>query len=97
MKVGSGSSSMADDDMARRPSTFDASSTPSLLPCLSSPPSEREARSVKWNTRNVLGSTFSFFLFFFFRFDVNVNLDSFSSRLVSFRGGKKGGRGGIGG
>lgn len=65
MKVGSGSSSMADDDMARRPSTFDASSTPSLLPCLSSPPSEREARSVKWNTRNVLGSTFSFFLFFF--------------------------------
>lgn len=62
MKVGSGSSNMADDDMARRPSTFDASS---LLPCLSSPPSEREARSVKWNTRNVLGSTFSFSFFFF--------------------------------
>lgn len=56
MKVGLGSSSMADDDdeLTVPPPSFDAS-TPRFLPYLSPPP------SVKWNTRNVLESTFSFF------------------------------------
>lgn len=85
MKVGLGSSSMADDELTVPP----LSMLPLLVaPSLSFLPSLGEGSSVKEYTKHI---RVYFFIFFFF-FCLDVNLDSFSSRLVSSRLGEEEGR-----